>query len=663
MENAPTPIDGIGPTQPVLSAQNASDDKQVRRWKTLITGAVGVCYVAYMLWCSILLLLLPSVSSSASLLTTIGLISCLIGAGVIVLISLLSVLHIARTPATTQARKFALIKLSVIVVPGMLLSAITPFMILQEPAYSIDITSPTSTNSLIAPISLSFSADTTKQALAQRGFLPLRYRWDINGDGKMDSETFDPAITASYDRAGVFVVGLTMVSSNGETRSARRRVIIEQAVFSISPVIPLVNMPVVFDLSNLTTKDISIVTADWDFESDGTVDETANGPQASNTYFRTGPINVSVQVNFSNNTQVTYRRSIDIQNPPPLPYPVQIISDPKYLVSTAPFTVLFSLDTKEEIANVQWQFGDGGKAEGAHIAHTFTRNGSYTVQAKVRSASGTLADVSTSVSIVERLDLSDLRFEGTPTVTGTKIVGEVPLTLSLKPITSKPFVTFMWEAPGATDIGMTEESLQAIYRREGTYIVTLIGKDAENRVLRLPITIEVRPPSAVLSFQMDPESGVAPLSVRFDASESSIPSDDIIGFIWGFGDSSPKEYGGAYTEHIFPAAGTYVIDLTVRTVSGKQLTSTRTLVVRAPLIQACILPSRLSGPTPFGVDLSSDCSAGTIKQVLWDFGDGSQSDQRNPVHVFMNPGTYTVRLTITDSGGATHSTTVSLTAQ
>jgi len=36
---------------------------------------------------------------------------------------------------------------------------------------------------------------------------------------------------------------------------------------------------------------------------------------------------------------------------------------------------------------------------------------------------------------------------------------------------------------------------------------------------------------------------------------------------------------------------------------------------------------------------------------LWDFGDGQTSTERNPVHVYMNAGTYTVTLTVKNSGG------------
>lgn len=50
-------------------------------------------------------------------------------------------------------------------------------------------------------------------------------------------------------------------------------------------------------------------------------------------------------------------------------------------------------------------------------------------------------------------------------------------------------------------------------------------------------------------------------------------------------------------------------------------------------------------------DSSTDLD-GQITTWLWDFGDGSSSQNKNPVHVYSSGGTYIVRLTVTDNNGA-----------
>ncbi|WP_317194448.1 PKD domain-containing protein [Aureivirga sp. CE67] len=50
-------------------------------------------------------------------------------------------------------------------------------------------------------------------------------------------------------------------------------------------------------------------------------------------------------------------------------------------------------------------------------------------------------------------------------------------------------------------------------------------------------------------------------------------------------------------------------------------------------------------------DLSSDNNSSPIVSYLWDFGDGNFSTEANPVHNYINPGEYTVFLTVTNNCG------------
>jgi PKD repeat protein len=61
------------------------------------------------------------------------------------------------------------------------------------------------------------------------------------------------------------------------------------------------------------------------------------------------------------------------------------------------------------------------------------------------------------------------------------------------------------------------------------------------------------------------------------------------------------------------------------------------------------------GESPLNVHFN-DTSTGNINQWLWDFGDGTGSNEQNPIHEYDNAGTYTVKLSITGVVGSDRET-------
>ncbi len=60
------------------------------------------------------------------------------------------------------------------------------------------------------------------------------------------------------------------------------------------------------------------------------------------------------------------------------------------------------------------------------------------------------------------------------------------------------------------------------------------------------------------------------------------------------------------------------------------------------------------GEVPLGVAFTNKSNVvhGSITSYLWSFGDGTTSSEENPVHIYENPGTYTITLTTTANWGA-----------
>jgi len=67
-----------------------------------------------------------------------------------------------------------------------------------------------------------------------------------------------------------------------------------------------------------------------------------------------------------------------------------------------------------------------------------------------------------------------------------------------------------------------------------------------------------------------------------------------------------------------------------------------------PSLTAAFTSTQGTGAVQF-----TDASTGSPVAWAWDFGDGATSAEQSPLHTYANPGTYTVKLTVTNAAGAT----------
>ncbi len=625
----------------------------------------GVPYLLYVGWSVYLLLILPDPTGARNSLIPIAILVAIFVGVVLLLVGFFGATHIAKAKDIPEPRKrFAFLRLGIAILPGLMVSAIIPMVIAREPGLTLNITSPESQADFIAPLSISFSLQDAVDILKRRNLVVEKFIWDYEGDGKPNDETFEPEATASFDRPGMYAVSVILSLKGGGTRQVTRRISIPRAVFSVEPNPPILDEPTRLSVAHLVTDKANVEEVLWDFDGNGEVDVTTKELDAVRTFYVEGPTKIVVVLKLVNKSQPRYERTVNVIKSVPLPFEAMLISVPEHLIGPPPLGVVFRVETKEPVRVILWNFGDGTDARGAEVKHTFPENGVYPVTADIRAESGKSAKITKIVRIVEPLSLPDLAFTGTPEVQGDRIKGEVPIIVNLKPRTSTPLIDFFWEAPEATSVESTKESVKAIYRREGLYTLTLVAQDPENHVMRLAITVEVLPISAKVLIRMDPEGGVAPLDVRFDASETVIPDETISGFEWQFGDAerAAAQQRGAQVMHTYRRPGPFEVVVRVYTTSGKVFSATKTIVVRAPVIDACISASRMEGKAPLGVRLSSDCSTvGADTTYDWDFGDGWKSDLKNPTHDFQRPGTYQVMLLLHDGENISQSDPLTIT--
>ncbi|MGD0080838.1 MAG: PKD domain-containing protein [Methanoregula sp.] len=146
-------------------------------------------------------------------------------------------------------------------------------------------------------------------------------------------------------------------------------------------------------------------------------------------------------------------------------------------------------------------------------------------------------------------------------------------------------------------------------------------------------------------FTANVTQGAAPLPVQFTDQSTGGPTS----WFWNFGDgANSTNQNPAHTY----ASGIYTVTLTVSNalgnstkVSGNYITA---FVPQLPPV-ALFTANVTQGVAPLPVQFT-DQSTGTPTSWFWDFGDGTNSTNQNPVHTYAS-GIYTVNLTVSSAAG------------
>lgn len=211
--------------------------------------------------------------------------------------------------------------------------------------------------------------------------------------------------------------------------------------------------------------------------------------------------------------------------------------------------------------------------------------------------------------------------------------------------------SYSWNfGDGATTTGSTAVH---VFDAAGNYTVTLTARDDQGGTddYRKSLTVELpeQAPDARISAQCVDNS------CRFSGSGSSDPDGHIVSWDWKFGDGTAAS--GSEVSHLYAAAGTFTITLTVKDDDGLADTRSYTASISMP-----------NQPPLADFDLTCDylaCSVdgaasadpdGAVVAWRWSFGDGLTASGVAARHSYSEGGNYTVTLTVVDNRGAETST-------
>jgi PKD repeat protein len=235
---------------------------------------------------------------------------------------------------------------------------------------------------------------------------------------------------------------------------------------------------------------------------------------------------------------------------------------------------------------------------------------------------------------------------------------------------------YRWDLGDPADTGSKLESaITHEFRTPGTYIVKLTVTDNEGAMSDQQLAVVVTDPPPVAEATVNDASPHPGDEVQFDGSASRDAFGEIVRYHWEFGDATTASTAKA--SHAYTNGGTYVVTLTVTDNTGLTAQDTLSMNVQPgtsncttgnggtcggnsvkPLAVITIPKgyTSCSGGTT-GVPLTFDGTAsrpvtGSIVLYQWDFGDGATASGAVVEHAYEVPWSYTVKLTVTDSGGA-----------
>ncbi|HPC56047.1 MAG TPA: PQQ-binding-like beta-propeller repeat protein [Methanolinea sp.] len=255
--------------------------------------------------------------------------------------------------------------------------------------------------------------------------------------------------------------------------------------------------------------------------------------------------------------------------------------------------------------------------------------------------------------------------------------GKAPLDV-LFTDTSIGIVTWrFWDfGDGTTAWANGTQSVVHTYAFPGNFLVSLTagndgGQDTRKKTPLIHVTPSGQRP--VAWFTALPMVGYRPLQVRFTDRSMGSP----VVWRWDFGDGNSSAEKNPV--HTYTAAGTFRVSLTVLSAGGRSSSSSTVWVrERAPIPTITPAPtfsphptispgptipprpgappvaffkmSPIMGSAPLAVAFT-DLSFNAPTSWSWDFGDGTQSAERNPVHTFTEKGVYTVTLSVENAYG------------
>ncbi|MEO9871554.1 PKD domain-containing protein [Ekhidna sp.] len=453
----------------------------------------------------------------------------------------------------------------------------------------------------------------------------LSFLWNF-GDGNTSTQ-FEPSHT--YASPGSYITTLLVTSNDGCTRISEERVDIYAdpiPVFFVEDNCLLNSVA----FSNLTNTEGDTYTYAWDFGDPMVITDVSTDENPSYTYGSVGAYTVRLTATTSNGCVAFYEGDVVIWDHPEANFDIPNVA---FAVSDGCEGVVVELPNTttiaagQSIASYVWDFGDGSGSTSEIGSHSYDEPGVYDVSLTAVSTNGCEDQIIQQVTITGK-PVPDFFFGGTCEGNVVEFLNESTV--------SEGNLTYIWDFGDGSatnnEIDPTHE-----YATQGTYTVTLEARNNSGGCFTI-VTKEVE-----IFQELTSDFGFTSVCFGEEVVFDNTSIGTGVDFLWNFGDGNTSTF--FEPNHLYESPGSYIVNLLVTSSDGCTRTSERRVDI-------------YENPTPvFFFDNScelnevqftnlTDESIGSLS-YMWDFGDGNNSTEREPAHVFEEFGTYTVSLTVT----------------
>ncbi|MEP7143026.1 MAG: PKD domain-containing protein [Ferruginibacter sp.] len=230
----------------------------------------------------------------------------------------------------------------------------------------------------------------------------------------------------------------------------------------------------------------------------------------------------------------------------------------------------------------------------------------------------------------------------------TPLTGCAPLLVSFSDQSTGAPTDWKWDLGNGTISYLQNPSVS--YFNAGFYTIKLVVKNAANidSVIKTQfIDVSAKP---TVGFTAAATNGCYPLPVQF-TDQSTAANDTLITWQWDFGDGFSSNQQNPL--HVYTTSGNYNVTLRVINNKGCLNTLSKSQYIKInPGVEANFSNSSPNVcSAPVNIDFQNSSAGAGILTYEWLFGDGSGSALQNPSHIYNAPGTYTVKLIVTNASG------------